>query len=183
MTVLTSTAPLRPVGTAFAFDDRLVTWTGLELTVRPVAPEDETKLADFFEQVTPEDRRFRFLSGVESVGHSFLERLTQVDHDRTEDFLAFDGDTLVASAMVAADPAGERAEVAISVRADYKDRGVGWTLLDFAARWAAAQEFQLIESIESRDNLKAIELEMEMGFTSTAYPGDPCLVLVQKKLF
>ena len=180
MTLMNSTATLRPP--TDAFDSRLVTWTGLELMVRPAGPEDEADLAEFFAQVTPEDRRFRFLSGVDKVGHSFLERLTQVDHDLSEDFLAFDGDTLIASAMVAADPAGERAEVAISVRADYRDRGVGWTLLDYAARWAAARGIPLIESVESRDNLKALELEMEMGFTSTAYPGDPCLVLVQKRL-
>ena len=182
MSLMTSAAPLRPPAGARLPDDHLVTWTGLELHVRPAGPEDEAQLAAFFAQVTPEDRRFRFLSGVETVGHSFLERLTQVDHDRTENFLAFDGDTLIASAMLAADPAGERAEVAISVRADYKHCGVGWTLLEFAARWAAAKGCQLIESVESRDNLKALELETEMGFTSIAYPSDPCLVLVQKKL-
>ena len=57
-----------------------------------------------------------------------------VDHDRTEDFLAFDGDTLIATAMLAADPEMERAEVAISIRADYKHRGIGWALLDHVAR-------------------------------------------------
>src|SRR5262245_33713447 len=107
----------------------LETWKGFVFAVRPAEPGDEAMLADFFSRVTPADRRFRFLSGVPKVGQDVLERLTKVDHEGTEDFLAFDGDTLIASAMVVADPAMERAEVAIAIRPEYKNRGVGWALL------------------------------------------------------
>jgi GNAT superfamily N-acetyltransferase len=111
-----------------------------------------------------------------------LERLTKVDHERSEDFLAFDGDTLIASAMLAADPAMERAEVAIAIRPDYKHRGVGWALLAHLARHAREKGIGLIESIECRDNVEAISVEKEMGFTATPYPGDATLVLLQKRL-
>ena len=160
----------------------LTTWTGFEFRVRPATPDDEAALAELFAKVTPEDRRFRFLSCVKTVGHSLLERLTQADHQRSEDFLAFDGDTLIATAMLAADAGMERAEVAISIRADYKHRGVGWTLLDHVARCAQRKGIRLLESVECRDNREAITLEKEMGFTATSYPGDATLVLVQKKL-
>ena len=171
-----------PLGAAAIDTTELSTWTGFAFRVRPAGPADEAILADFFGRVTAEDRRFRFLSAVGQVGHDMLQRLTQVDHERTEDFLAFDGEALIASAMLAADAEGERAEVAISVRADYKHRGVGWALLDHVARFAARKGISLIESIESRDNVEAIALEKEMGFTATAYAGDPALVLLQKKL-
>ena len=160
----------------------LTTWTGFRFRIRSAEPSDQTALADFFELVTPEDRRFRFLSAAPRVNHDMLERLTKVDHDRTEDFLAFDGDALIASAMLAADPGRERAEVAIAIRGDYKHRGVGWTLLDHLARYARDKGIKLIESIESRDNVEAIALEKEMGFSATAYPEDATLVLVQKRL-
>ena len=39
-----------------------------------------------------------------------------------------------------------------------------------------------IEPIESRENHAAIELEREMGFTPTPYPGDATLMLVQRTL-
>ncbi|MGZ8335824.1 MAG: N-acetyltransferase family protein [Allosphingosinicella sp.] len=160
----------------------LGTWTGFHFEVRPAAPGDLAAVADFFGKVSPEDRRFRFLSAVQKLDHAMLERLTSVDHDRTEDFLAFDDDVLIASAMLAADPAMERAEVAIAIRADYKDRGVGWALLSHLARYAREKGIGLIESIECRDNADAIALEQEMGFTATSYPGDATLVLLQKKL-
>ena len=160
----------------------LTTWNGFTFEVRPAQPGDETRLGDFFAQLAPDDRRFRFLSGVPRVGRDLLERLTKVDHDRTEDFLAFVDGTLIASAMLAGDADRERAEVAIAIRPEYKHRGVGWTLLAHLARFAEEKGFKLIESVECRDNVEAIGLEKEMGFTATAYPGDATLVLLQKTL-
>ena len=162
--------------------DELTTRTGLKLRVRPAAPGDKGALAQLFDEVSSEDRRFRFLSAVRRVDDDMLRRLTEVDHDRTEDFLAFDGDRLIASAMLAADGEGKRAEVAISIDAEYKNRGIGWTLLDYVARYAASKGVKLIESIESLANVEAITLEREMGFEATPYPGDSTLVLLQRRI-
>lgn len=177
-----TTAAPSPAAAPVADCTELATWTGFVFEVRPVEPADEPLLADLLERLTPEDRRFRFLSAVTRIGHDMLQRLTKVDHERSEDFLAFDGDTLIASAMLAADPAMERAEVAIAIRPDYKHRGVGWTMLAHLARHAHEKGINLIESIECRDNVEAISLEKEMGFTATPYPGDSTLVLLQKRL-
>lgn len=162
----------------------LTTRSGLRLKVRPAAPEDEEQLEAFFGLVAPEDLRFRFLSAVQKPGHDLVAPLVQVDHTTTENFLAFgeDGETLLATAMIAADPSLERAEVAIAIRADFKRRGIGWTLLDHVAAYAAARGIGTLESIESRDNREAIGLEREMGFTALPYPGDSTLILLQKQL-
>ena len=162
----------------------LVTRTGLVLHVRPVNSQDEAPLAEFFRGVTPEDLRFRFLGGIREVSHDRLVAMTQVDHTSTENFLAFaDGEkAIVATAMVACDPSLTMAEVAISVRADYKHKGVAWELLRHVARFAAAKGVEVLESIESRENHEAIELEREQGFVATAYEDDPTLVLIRKEL-
>jgi threonine dehydrogenase-like Zn-dependent dehydrogenase/GNAT superfamily N-acetyltransferase len=162
----------------------LVTRTGLVLHVRPASSRDETSLAEFFRHVTPEDLRFRFLGGIREVSHDRLMAMTQVDHKSTENFLALvdGGKTIVASAMVASDASGTRAEVAISVRADYKHKGVAWELLRHIARFAAAMGVEVLESIESRENHEAIELEREQGFVATTYEDDPTLMLIRKEL-
>lgn len=162
----------------------LVTRAGTRLLVRPANPEDEALLAALFTHVTPDDMRFRFLSPVPHPGHDLLARLVGVDHVRDENFLAFaeDGETLVATAMVSADAAMEKAEVAIAIHADFRHKGVGWTLLDYAAQYAGAKGFKTLESVEAHDNREAIALEREMGFSARFCPDDPRLVIVSKQL-
>ncbi|MDF2114633.1 GNAT family N-acetyltransferase [Roseiarcaceae bacterium H3SJ34-1] len=162
----------------------ITTRTGLKFHVRPVCSEDEAGLAEFFKHVTPEDLRFRFLSGLREVSHDRLVAMTSVDHRQTENFLAFaeDGKTIIASAMLACDAALEKGEVAISVRAGYKHKGLGWELLRHISRYAEAKGVKTLESVESRQNHDAIELEREQGFVAVEHQDDPGSVLIRKQL-
>ncbi len=162
----------------------MTTRTGFRFHVRPATPADDATIAEFFTHVTREDLRFRFLCGLNVVAPSQIAALTHVDHDRAENFLAFttDGAMMIATAMLACDAAFDHGEVAIAIRADHKHEGLGWELLAHVARYAEEIGVHTLESIESRDNHAAIELERDMGFTAEAYPGDPTLVLVSRKL-
>lgn len=162
----------------------LVTHTGLTLHVRPVREDDEAALAEFFRHVTPQDLRFRFLGGVGEVSHDRLAAMTHVDHRQTENFMALgdDGKSVIATAMLACDEKRETGEVAISVRGEFKHKGVGWELLRHIARYAEAIGVKTLESIESRENHEAIALEKEQGFVAETHPDDPTLLLIRKHL-
>lgn len=162
----------------------LTTRAGLTIHVRPVRDDDEPALAEFFSHVSPEDMRFRFLGAVRAVSHERLVEMTHVDHRQTENFLALADDrkTIVATAMLACDAALETGEVAISVRSDRKHKGVGWELLRHVARCAAEKGLKTLESVESRENHEAIELEREQGFVAVSHPDDPALLLIRKEL-
>ncbi|WP_127754618.1 MULTISPECIES: GNAT family N-acetyltransferase [unclassified Devosia] len=162
----------------------LTTRTGFTFHVRPVRGDDAAALQEFFGHVSPEDLRFRFLSTVKKVGQDRLRAMTEVDHQRTENFVAIDPETdaVIATAMLACDPAMAVGEVAISIRQDFKSRGVSWELLGYVSRFAQARGVGRLESIEDRSNLSAISLEKEMGFTSRACPGDPTVVVLEKQL-
>ena len=162
----------------------LTTRTGFCFNVRPARPSDEPALAAFFTHVSREDLRFRFLTGLKEVGHDRLVAMTTIDHRQTENFLAFvDGEAeMIATAMLAADATMTTGEVAIAIREDYKRKGVSWSLLAHVAAYAEAKGLKTIQSIESRDNHAAIDLEREMGFVAVPYPDDPTLVLVQRKV-
>lgn len=162
----------------------LTTRSGFRFRVRPASLADVAALAAFFTHVSHQDMRFRFLSSIREVGHARLVEMTAVDHDRTEDFLAFDmdGRTIIATAMLALDAKRERGEVAIAIREDFKGRGIGWTLLEHVARYAEARGVKVLESLESRENHAAINLEREMGFTVESCPGDATLVVVKRQL-
>ena len=162
------------------WERELVARSGYRFHVRPAMELDVEALEGFFGQVAPADLRFRFLTGVSHVPEETIASMARVDHDKTENFLAIDPDgSLVGSAMVAADDKLDTAEVAISIHKDYKGRGIGWMLLGHVAAYAKARGIRRLQSIESRENHAAIELEREMGFTARAVEGEPSLVLVE----
>lgn len=169
MTVETTTIPL-------------VTRSGIKLEVRPARETDEPMLVAFFDQVSEEDRRFRFFAASQHVSHDQLEPLIHADHFRSESFLAFDAASgeLAGSALLACDSALDTGEIAVSVRSDYKGKGVGWALLDFLGQEAERRGVRRVISIESRDNHAAIELEREKGFVPEPFEGDPTLVILSR---
>lgn len=170
--------------TASRWTGDLVAKTGLRVFVRPAEPDDAPALGAFYARLTLEDLRYRFLTAVREVGEARLIEMVSVDHDRTENFLAFwaGTDMLVASAMLIADEARERAEVAIAVRSDLKRRGIGARLLMHVAEYAEARRIRILESISSADNWALIELERRLGFTAAPLPDEPCLVHLQRRL-
>lgn len=170
---------IRPVPMAWAAD--LVTRSGLKIHVRPVRPDDEDALTQFFHHVSPEDLRFRFLTAAREVGRRQIVAMTQVDYRRTMNFLAFAEDgTLIASAMLASDPDHVRAELAISIHAGFRNRGVSWTLVEHVMRYAASEGIETVESIESRENHAALALEREAGFMVVPTPGSSTEVTVRR---
>ena len=181
---VTQTAPPEPISLDHAVvvstSIPLTTRTGFEFHVRPVEPSDKEALAEFFTHVSRDDLRFRFLSPIPEVRESLLDDLVNVDHDHKEDYLAFDIDdkTIIASAMVGANADKSEAEVAIVVRSDYKHRGMSWTFLKYVIELARQSGIKKLQSIESRQNHAAIELEKEMGFSARSYPGDATLMLL-----
>jgi N-acetylglutamate synthase-like GNAT family acetyltransferase len=161
----------------------LTTRSGFGFAVRPVDTSDEAALAEFFSHVAQEDLRFRFLTGISKVNHAQISAMTDIDHDRTENFLAIAEDgTIIASAMLATAVDRKRAEVALAIRSDFKKRGVSWTLLEHVAREARARGVATLESIEARNHHEAIELEREMGFTAHPCEGDATLVVLRANL-
>ncbi len=161
---------------------QLSTRSGLKIAVRPAMPEDEARLTAFFDRVSTDDRRFRFFAAGEHVSHDQLEPLIHADHFRSESFLAFDAanDALIASALLACDGKLDTGEIAVSIREDYRGKGVGWALLDMLSREAERRGVRRVIAIESRENHAAIELEREKGFVPAPFDGDPSLVILSK---
>lgn len=163
---------------------KLTTRTGLALSVRAVRSGDDAILDSLFHHVRPEDLRFRFLTGMKEVSQERIREMTGVNHQTIETYIAFlsDNKSAIAVATLASNAAGLSGEVAISVHADYRNVGVGWEMLAFIAEQAKLRGMKSIESIESRSNHDAIEVERNMGFKAQPFPEDPTLVVVSKVL-
>ena len=160
------------------------TRSGKVIAVRPVTPADEPLLAEFFDRVSDEDRRFRFLSAHNHLTHEQLVPMGEGAHFRTERFIAFDeaSDTVVGHALLACDNALDTGEIAVSVCKNWRGQGVGWALLDVLADAARHRGVRRVISLEDRENHAAIELEREKGFVPHGVDGDPHVVLLEKLL-
>lgn len=163
---------------------RHVTRSGLALQVRAATDYDEREVKAFFERVSDDDRRFRFQRSVAHLDHDQLVPIVHVDHDLNETYLGFEmtEGQLVAIAQFATDAAREEAEVAVTVRQDFKGQGIGWMMLDLLAEEAARRGVRRVVSIEDRANHAAIGLEREMGFVATVLEDDPARVILTRQL-
>ncbi|WP_443969970.1 GNAT family N-acetyltransferase [Sphingobium sp. CR28] len=161
---------------------KVTTREGVALDIRLADEHDEAALTALFAQVSDEDRCFRFLTAAPCVTSAQIDPLIHTDHFHTESFLAFDQATghPVASALLACDRAMDTAEIAVSVRQDYRGKGVGWVLLDLLSDEAHMRGVGRVISIENRANRATIELEREKGFIARAVDGDPALVMLSK---
>ena len=163
--------------------EQIITRAGVRLHVRRTRDEDEPALAGFFASVTPEDLRFRFLATLRHVGHERLVAMIRANDARNESLIAFvDDGSVAATAILAGDGEGERAEAAVVLRGDLKGRGIGWSMLDYLVGLARARGYAVIESIENHAHRSALQIEREMGFEASAIDGDPSLVRVSKSL-
>lgn len=161
----------------------ITTRSGSHFHVRLAHTGDGTIIKEFFSHVSLSDLRFRFLSGIKEVSRAQITML-ECPRPNSDSFLVFtpDQSLMVATGMLAYGADLEQGEVAIAIRADYKDQGIGWALLAHIARYAETIGLRTLEAIESRDNHAALEVERDQGFIAIEYPGDSTLMLVSRTL-
>lgn len=138
---------------------------GETATLRPVRPEDEPAVADFFRQVKPEDLRQRFFTPVRQVPRVFIARLTQIDYARNLVLLATAADGAVLGiAQLHADPDVETGEYAILLRSDQKGRGLGWRLMQALIRIARRGGLKQVTGEVLTENATMLAICRELGF-------------------
>ena len=103
---------------------------GARLTARRIRPDDKPALARFFDRLSDESRRRRFLAPKPKLTTRDLAFFTEIDHDRHVALVALDRDgAIVAVARYAAwHGRRDRAEIAFAVADDWHGRGLGSAL-------------------------------------------------------
>ena len=143
---------------------RRTTKGGVEVLVRPVKINDEPLLQDFFRQVSDETLRKRFMSVRTEMPHERLQELTIVDYTEHMVLLAVmehEGqEEAVGIGQYRISEAANVAEVALVVRDDYQNRGIGRELLGrltYLAKLRGLFAFTAQVLIENRQMLNLFE--------------------------
>jgi RimJ/RimL family protein N-acetyltransferase len=119
------------------------TKTGLEILLRPVRRGDEPLLEGFFRSLSEESLYRRFLSVQRDVPHERLQRFIVIDHAKEVVILALakqdQEKEVVGLGEYHTDESAHIAELALVVRDDYQNRGVGTEMLSWLIYLARRQ--------------------------------------------
>ena len=133
--------------------------------VRPIRPMDIQLYPAFFQRVSPQDVRLRFLAPRKSFSDQMLKRLTQLDYNRDMAFVALQVDGALAGiSRLSSDPDKSSAEFAVLVRTDLQGRGLGWVLLAEIIAFAKTEKVGRVEGIILNENRRMLQMCREFGF-------------------
>ena len=139
---------------------------GSTVKVRPLEPDDEQRLLDFFRSLSEESRWLRFFSFVkDKLLAAEAHREATVDYVRTFGLIALTGgeERVVGHALYSA-IAEDRADAAFAVADDYQGRGLGTILVGQLAQVAAANGIQVFEADVLASNHKMLGVFRRSGF-------------------
>lgn len=162
------------------WEETLTLKGGRQVFVRPVRPEDEALYQDFFDALSPEDLRLRFFAPVKEFSHTFIARLVQLDYARAMAFAALDPQNgqILGVVRLHADPDHLTGEYAIIVRSALKGLGLGWALMQFIIRYAAADGIETIKGEVLKENSGMLAMCEALGFSIRPSPDDDAIAVV-----
>ena len=157
---------------------------GSRMMLRPVRPEDEPLFQDAFRKLSPEAVRLRFFAPLKHLTHEFAARLTQIDYDREMALVAVPADPaalpeMLGVARFAADPNGERAEYAVTVRSDATGRGLSVALMEHLIAYARRRGLKELYSHVLAENRRMLNLCRRLGFEIGRVEQDYSLVMTR----
>jgi len=156
---------------------------GIEVTLRPIRPEDEPMELEFIRGLSSETSRFRFFQIIKDLPHEALVRFCNIDYDREMAFIAEtreeDRKAEVGVSRLILESNKKKGEFAVVVSDKYQAKGLGVKLVDMLIEVAKEKGVESIYGIIMGENLKMIRLCEKLGFTTKREHED---VLVELKL-
>ena len=143
---------------------------GIEVLLRPIKPEDETRFNAFFESLSEETMRLRFFEIIKEMSHDTLTRYCNLDYDREIAIVVEhqNGQKKIAGAVrLILDSDRKSGEFAIVVGDPWQGLGLGSKLMDHIVEIAKDMHLEKVYGYVIRDNYRMINLCSKKGFEMT----------------
>ncbi len=153
---------------------------GSGVTIRPLNSNDIGIEREFIMRLSPESRRYRFLSTIAAPDDQLLERLTKLDDATEAAFVALAVESGVEREVGVArmSAVGDgRAEFAVTVRDDWQHRGLGTLLTNHVIKAARQRGMNALYSVDSSENHPMNEFAKTLGFVDDVNPADATEVI------
>jgi len=144
------------------------TWTGFPVLLRPVKISDEPLLKDFFYSLSDQSLFRRFISVRKDMPHERLQEFVIIDYTKETVILATVKDAemekVAAVGQYGINEQTHSAEVALVVRDDYQNKGIGTTLLSYLTYLAKREGLMGFTAEVLVENRPMLHLFEKMGF-------------------
>jgi acetyltransferase len=156
---------------------------GSQIRLRPIGPEDQSRLQDLLDHMSLDDIRRRFFAPIREFSPELSWHFSHPDPAREVAIVAvpLDHEELLGVARLAED-SERRAEYAIVVRTDMKGHGLGYLMLSRLLEEGKKRGLAEVWGDVLHDNEAMVQMVREFGFTVERHPAEPDLLRVTKRL-
>jgi L-amino acid N-acyltransferase YncA len=145
--------------------------------IRPLEKSDVAAERKFFEELSPDTRRFRFLGQVAGLNDSMTERFANVDPGREMAFVAVAHDEngrerIVGVSRYRTAARGLKCECTVTVSDAWQKKGLGTLLTRHLIDVARSEGFRSMYSIDAAENTVMSDLASFLGFRTQVDPDD-----------
>jgi acetyltransferase len=165
---------------------RLQLADGMDITIRPIRPEDAELVQEFVRNLSEQSRYFRFMNSVQELSQSMLVRFTQIDYSREMALIAVTEEqgkeVEIGVARYATNPDGESCEFALAISDSMHGKGLGQKLMTALMDAARSKGLKVIEGEVLKNNSDMLLLMDRLGFIVGNSPEDDNIKSVRKVL-
>jgi GNAT superfamily N-acetyltransferase len=144
--------------------ERDVAAEGLRYHLRPIRPDDGSRLVELHGRLSRRSVYLRFFGPHPTLSQTEVKRFTEVDYEGRLALVATIGDDLIAVARYNRSPGTSEAEVAFVVDDPYQHHGVGSGLLDELADAALARGVATFTAETLAENRTMLDVFHHAGF-------------------
>jgi acetyltransferase len=159
---------------------------GMNITIRPIRPEDAFLEKNFFQRLSERTKYFRFMQALQELTPEMIVRFTQIDYDREMAFVAVTNEANMPSELGVGrylmNPDGNSVEFALVVADDCHCLGIGTRIMKTLMQTAKFKGISFFEGEILAVNEPMLSLVKKLGFSIEAIPGENEVVRVVKDL-
>ncbi|UMG92787.1 GNAT family N-acetyltransferase [Nocardioides sp. TF02-7] len=144
--------------------------------IRPIRPEDDQLLVEFYSRVSDESKYYRFFSPMPTLSERDVRRFTRVDHrDRVALVLILQGRMIAVGRYDVVEP--KEAEVAFLVEDQHQGRGIAQLLLEHLAQAGRERGVERFTAEVLPDNHRMIQTFRDAGYRVASGYADGVITL------
>ncbi|PID60363.1 MAG: hypothetical protein CSB44_10610 [Gammaproteobacteria bacterium] len=147
--------------------------SGLEVTIRPIRPEDGEQIEALVRNMSEESRYFRFMHAINRLSPQMVAQFTKLDYDRQIAFVAEVDDRIIGVSRYILNRDRDNGEFALSIADEYQGHGLGKLLMKMLIEHAEAHAVTMLQGDVLKENNGMQHLMQSLGFERHAQPDSP----------